>query len=114
MKLKEVRMSESISKNIFLSAKDLNFDLNNTGRGIFHSGSYGTNTIIKIQVENGNSVELKKGDIHIKVDNIKQNSDGSYNGFVKYVSPYESLLKDDIKEGTIINFLYDYIFYCSH
>jgi len=96
------------------NAKDLNFDFNDSGRGILHTGSYGPNTKMKTEVEDGNNVELKKGEITIKIHEVKKNLDGTYSGIVKNVSPYKSLSKDGIDEGTMIIFFHEHIFSCSH
>jgi hypothetical protein len=66
-----------------------------------------------MEVEDGNSVTLKKGDISIEVKEIKRNADGTFLGVIQYIDPYDALMKDGVEDGVEIVFLYRHIFACN-
>lgn len=92
-----------------IKAEDLDFDCND--KKISHSG---TREALEMRVEDGNSVTLKKTDISIAVQNIKQTGEGIYCGEVRYVEPYQALSKDGVVDGVDICFSYKHIFTCQH
>ena len=70
-------------------AEDLKLDHND--EEILHVGSYEPGQSLQMIIEDGNSVSLRKGNIEIEVQNIKQAENGTYYGKVQYVEPYQAL-----------------------
>lgn len=95
-----------------ITYKELNLDENDSGITFF--GSYGPGTVMRYELEDGDSVTLKKGEINIEVIDAKRQEDGTYKGAIKYVEPYKSLEKDGVDEKVEIIFTYKNIFVCSH
>ena len=95
-----------------LRAENLNFDYND--EGILHVGTPNHREALKMSIDDGNSVSLKKKNIDIEVQNIKQTTEDLYCGKVQYVEPYQALLKDGIDDGVDICFSYKHIFACRH
>jgi len=89
----------------------LGFDENDGS--IFFSSSFTPGEKLKMFVEDGVNVSLKKGDISVEVKNISKQSDYIYKGVVNYVEPYKSLEKVGIDEDVEILFRYKHIFACD-
>jgi ABC-type iron transport system FetAB ATPase subunit len=95
-----------------IDVKDLNFNLNEKNE-IIYSGSVVPGQPIKMEVVEGDSVSLKKGEINIEVENIVKLDESTYKGLVKYVEPYRALVDDNVDDGIEITFSYGHIFVCS-
>ena len=106
---KAAPLSFSLARSIIMiQAKDLQLDLNDSG--IFFTGTYQPGQKIQRDIVNGDNATLKKDEIDIEVQNLKQNLDGTYTGVVQYLDPYQALSK----EGVEIGFMHKHIFACSH
>ncbi|MBU3953802.1 MAG: hypothetical protein KJ658_16830, partial [Proteobacteria bacterium] len=66
------------------------------------------------KLKEGDMVTLKKGDIRIEIEDIKNISGQTYIGKVLSVTPYGALKKDNITDDSEISFSYGHIFSCHH
>jgi hypothetical protein len=98
-------------------AEELDFNLNDQPIK-FLGRSHMSGTEVQLDIEEGNSVTLKKGDVKVHVKNVTRNSDNSYLGEIYYIKSEKKLSErlaiEDINVGSEITFLYDHVFECQY
>lgn len=95
-----------------LTAEELNLDINHGS--IMFVGTHTHGQGLKMTVENGCNVTLKKDEIKIEIKNLEKLKDGIFKGIIQYVEPYKSLQAIGANDGVEMSFSYDHIFLCSY